>query len=61
VRHSREVIGVLTDMSPSLVRSGFEALAEERAISQRMRAEFERVLGRLDYGATPPPLKRKNE
>ena len=44
-----ELVSVLSEMPATLVRSGFEALAEDKSFSQRMRTKFEQALDFLDY------------
>ena len=58
-RYLKELIAVLSEMPAKLVRSGFEALAEDKSFSHRMRAKFEQALDLLDYQeqrGQPPPL-----
>ena len=44
-RYLGAVIEVLSLMPPDLVRSGFEALADDRSFSPKMRDKFRAVLG----------------
>lgn len=39
-----EVLGVLSCMPPTLVRQGFEELAEDSAFTYRMRAKFAKIV-----------------
>ena len=48
-RYLRELISVLRDMPPKLVRPGFEALAEDKSFTNRARMKFQHVLDYLDY------------
>jgi len=48
-RYLRELIDVLSSMPPSLVRSGFEELAQDKSLTDRMRAEFRVVVADLAY------------
>ena len=48
-RYLRELVSVLSEMPAKLVRSGFEALAEDKSFSHRMRSKFEQVLDFLDF------------
>ena len=60
-RYLRELVSVLSEMPAKLVRSGFEALAEDKSLSHRMRSKFEQALDFLDYQerhGQPPSLVR---
>ena len=60
-RYLRKLVDVLSEMPAKLVRSGFEALAEDKSFSHRMRTKFGQALDFLDYQerhGPPPPLVR---
>ena len=48
-RYLRELIDVLSSMPPSLVRSGFEELAQDKSLTDRMRAKFRAAEADLAY------------
>jgi hypothetical protein len=47
-RYLRELVGVLSDMPPKLVRDGFEALAADKSLTHWVRSQIERALDTLD-------------